>query len=145
MAIKRNSWTNVSPPLEVHEDQRGKIADMFYNENINHIAIISSKKGARRGDHYHKQTMQHTLVTKGSLIYLFQPSDKSKQVNFEVLKEGDIITSNPNEVHTYLFPEDSEFLALTSGLRGGKDYEKDTFRVEPLEIPEEVKNILENN
>ena len=86
MAIKRNIWNNVKEPLEVHEDDRGIIADMFYNEEINHIAAITSKKGSRRGDHYHKQTTQHTLVTKGSLIYLFQPADKSEPVKFEILK-----------------------------------------------------------
>jgi quercetin dioxygenase-like cupin family protein len=143
MAIKRNVFTDVSDPLEMHEDDRGKIADIFYNEQINHVAIITSKKGISRGNHYHKQTTQHTLVTKGSLIYLSQPSDKSEPVKAVLLKPGDIATSSPGEVHAMLFPEDNEFLAFSSGLRGGKDYEKDTFRVPALELPEDMKHHLE--
>ncbi|MDP4039127.1 MAG: hypothetical protein Q8P57_00925 [Candidatus Pacearchaeota archaeon] len=141
MTTRRNIW-NVSPPLEMHEDDRGKIADIFYNENINHVAVITSKKGISRGNHYHKQTTQHTLVTKGSLIYLSQPADKSEPVKAILLKEGDLATSPPNEVHAMLFPEDNEFIVFSSGLRGGQDYEKDTFRVSPLELPEEFKSLL---
>ena len=142
MVLKRNVWIDIKPPLEIHEDARGKIADMFYKADIAHVAIISTKKGGRRGDHYHKETVQHTLVTKGSLIYVYQPSDKSSQVKYILLKEGDLVTSEPFEVHTMLFPENNEFIVFTSGLRGGKDYEKDTFRVNPLELPDEIKNIF---
>lgn len=141
MATHRNVW-KVSPPLEMHEDARGKIADIFYSENVNHIAIITSKKGSVRGNHYHKKTTQHTFVTKGSLIYLSQPADKSEPVKWALLKEGDLATSPPNEVHAMLFPEDNEFLVFSSGLRGGKDYEQDTFRPGPLEVPEQFKHLV---
>ena len=45
---KRNVWTNVKEPLELHEDSRGKIADIFYKEEINHVAIIKTKIGEER-------------------------------------------------------------------------------------------------
>ncbi len=65
--IKRNVWKNVEAPLEVHEDNRGVIADIFYKSGIEHVAIIKSKKGVRRGDHYHKETTQHILITLANL------------------------------------------------------------------------------
>ena len=40
----KNIWENVLNPLELNEDNRGKIVDVFYNENINHVAVINSKQ-----------------------------------------------------------------------------------------------------
>jgi len=142
MSAKKNVWKNVEPPLEVHKDNRGEIADIFYNTKIEHVAIINSKKGVRRGDHYHKETIQHMLITEGSLVYVSQPADKREPVKHALLKKGDLITTPALEIHTLLFPEDNEFIVFTSGLRGGKDYENDTFRVEPLKLPDELKNLV---
>ena len=38
------------------KDSRGSISDIFYKKNINHVAIIKSKAGVKRGDHFHKKT-----------------------------------------------------------------------------------------
>ncbi len=38
--------------LEIHRDNRGIIADVFYPANLNLVAIIDSKPGAIRGNHY---------------------------------------------------------------------------------------------
>ena len=32
---KINIWTDINIPLEFHEDNRGKIADVFYNKKKN--------------------------------------------------------------------------------------------------------------
>ena len=143
--IIRNIWKNVKEPLEVHEDNRGIIADIFYKDDIGHVAIINSKKGVRRGDHYHKETVQHMLITKGSLIYVYQPVDKSQPVKYERISKDEVVTTHPYEIHTLLFDEDNEFIVFSSGLRGGKDYEKDTYRVEPLDLPEDVRNLVSDN
>lgn len=141
----KNIWKDVEAPLEMHEDNRGKIADIFYKANIEHVAVITSKKGVRRGDHYHKETTQHMLMTKGSLIYVYQPVDKSAPVKYVTVKAGELVTTKPLEIHTLLFPEDNEFIVFSSGLRGGQDYEKDTFRVGPLELPEEIQGRVSEN
>ena len=38
------------------KDKRGSISDIFYNENIQHVAIIKSKPNVLRGNHFHKKT-----------------------------------------------------------------------------------------
>lgn len=134
---KKNVWKNIEYPLELHEDERGKIADIFYKKNIQHVAIVSSKKGALRGDHYHKHTVQHMLITKGALEYWYKPVDSDKFAKCEVLRVGDIKTTGPNEIHALRIIEDNEFIVFTDGVRGGKDYESDTFRVTPSLIPRE--------
>ena len=132
---KKNVWTDVQEPLEIHKDERGKIADIFYNENIQHVAIIQSKKDVLRGDHYHKNTIQHMLIIKGSLEYWHKPFGSKEPSKCEILKVGDIISTPAMEIHALKIIEDNEFIVFTVGKRRGKDYELDTFRVTPSIIP----------
>ncbi len=113
-------------------DNRGNISDIFYNHSINPVAIINSKKGTFRGDHYHKFTIQHIYMTKGSLRYYFRRVDEGNdRVKSIVVRQGEIVTTEPNEVHALEILEDNQFIAFSEGKRGGKDYENDTFRVYP--------------
>lgn len=114
------------------KDSRGDISDIFYNHPIDHVAIINSKKGVFRGDHYHKFTTQHIYMTRGSLRYYFRKVDEgNEKVKSVVVKEGEMVTTGPNEVHALEILEDNQFIAFSEGKRGGKDYESDTFRVKP--------------
>lgn len=134
---KKNVWKDVKPPLEIHSDDRGSIADIFYNENIQHVSIIKSRKGALRGDHYHKHTVQWMLITKGSLEYWHKPLGSNEPAKCELLQVGDLRESPPDEIHALRVVEDNEFVVFTQGKRGGKDYESDTFRVSPSIVPQD--------
>ena len=127
---KKNIWGEPIPPLEKHVDSRGEIVDLFYKDTIEHIAVIKSNKGAIRGNHYHKCTTQHMLITKGSLEYWYKPLDSDKKPICVLLEQGDFITTPSNENHALRIVEDNEFIVFTEGVRGGKDYEEDTFRIE---------------
>mgnify|MGYP001241046916 CR=1 FL=1 len=133
---KWNIWKNVIEPLELHENNRGRIVDVFYKSNIKHAAIVDSKPNVLRGDHYHKDAKQHMLMIKGGLEYWYKHVDSIEPAKCEVLREGDIVTTPPFEVHALkILPEGCQFIAFSEGLRGGKDYESDTFRVSPTIIP----------
>lgn len=113
-------------------DERGNISDIFYNHPVHHVAIINSKRGAFRGDHYHKFTTQHIFMTKGSLRYYWRKVDETdSKVKSTVVREGEMVTTGPNEVHSLEMLEDNQFIAFSEGKRGGKDYESDTYRVSP--------------
>lgn len=123
-----------------HKDERGDISDIFYKHRINHVAIINSKKGVFRGDHYHKKTTQHMYMTKGSLRYYYKKVNQSlSQVKSILVKKDEMVTTPPYEVHSLEFPEDNQFIVFSEGKRGGKDYESDTFRVTPSIIEKKRK------
>jgi len=127
---KRNILIDLPKPLEMHQDNRGLISDIFYNSNINHVAYIKTKPNMIRGNHYHKQTTQHILITKGSLEYWYKYINGKEDSNYVLLTEGDIVTTPPLEIHALKILENgNEFIVFSEGLRGGADYEKDTFRV----------------
>lgn len=114
------------------KDSRGDISDIFYSHPVDHVAIINSKRGVFRGDHYHKLTTQHMYMTRGSLRYYYRKlNERNDKVKSIVVKKGEMVSTPPNEVHALEILEDNQFTVFSEGLRGGKDYESDTFRVKP--------------
>tara|TARA_B100000886_G_C20371126_1_gene469604 strand:- start:91 stop:507 length:417 start_codon:yes stop_codon:yes gene_type:complete len=133
----KNIWHlcdhDTSNQLELHEDNRGKIKDIFYNQNIKHIAMITSKPNVIRGNHYHKDATQHILITKGSLEYWYKKLNSNESAQHILMRKGDFVTTPNYEIHALkILSEGCDFIAFSEGLRGGKDYEKDTFRVESI-------------
>jgi dTDP-4-dehydrorhamnose 3,5-epimerase-like enzyme len=134
---KKNIWKNVESPLEMHTDDRGSITDIFYNSKIDHVAVISSEPNSIRGNHYHKETTQHILVTHGSLEYWYKPVFSELNASKIIANKGDLISTPPNEIHALkIGDEGNEFIVFSEGIRGGKDYESDTFRVPNIIIEE---------
>ncbi len=128
-----NIYENEDSALEVHKDDRGVIADVFYNTQIHHVAVVVSEPNVIRGNHYHKETTQHMLITKGELEYWYKPVDSKEGPKMYLTKIGDLISTGPNEIHTLkITDKGNEFIVFSEGKRGGKDYESDTFRVDPI-------------
>ena len=113
-----------------HRDDRGSIMDLIEGANINAVTFISFKKGAVRGNHYHKQTTQWNYVLRGKIRLVAQAGDQVPEE--AILESGGFAVTEPMEKHALVGVEDSEMLVFTQGPRGGKEYESDTFR---LEVP----------
>jgi dTDP-4-dehydrorhamnose 3,5-epimerase-like enzyme len=120
-------------------DERGTISDILYKTEINHVAIIETHHGGViRGNHYHKLSTQHIFMTKGSLRYWYQPLDKSRPVQSILVQEYELVSTPPFEVHALEMIDRSQFIVFSHGMRGGADYEQDTFRVTPILTPEMI-------
>lgn len=116
-----------------HSDDRGDIADIMYREPVDHIAVITSTKGAVRANHYHKETIQWLYLQSGKVESVTQTGDEP--VVSQVMEPGDLIRTDANEKHAIHALEDSVFFVFTRGPRGGEDYESDTFRLETPLVP----------
>lgn len=113
-------------------DDRGDITDLVYKEEFDAVTLIKSKKGAIRGNHYHKETTQYSYILSGKIRAYSQKPDM--KVESAVLEAGDMMLSRPFERHALHAIEDSVILIITKGPRNGTDYEADTYRVEPLHL-----------
>ena len=113
-----------------HVDDRGQIIDIITKDVVEHVSLITSHKGAIRGNHYHKETVQIQYILEGKMKLLTQIPDED--VVTTILERGDLAVIDPLERHTLIALEESIFLVFTRGPRGGEDYEKDTYR---LKIP----------
>ena len=110
-----------------HLDERGSITDIVESMNFNGATIIESKLGCIRGNHYHKKTIQYVYIISGKM------KSTAKKINEEVevaiVGPGELISHEPYEAHNFEALENTLFLVLASGLRSGKDYELDTYRL----------------
>jgi dTDP-4-dehydrorhamnose 3,5-epimerase-like enzyme len=114
------------------EDERGQITDILAKEEIQFVTLITQAKGTTRGNHYHKETIQWNYVLQGKLKLLTQVPDGP--VVSTVLEVGHLAVTDQHERHALEALEDSVFLVFTRGVRGGADYEKDTYRLaQPLQ------------
>ena len=116
-----------------YEDKRGKIIDIFVNLPKDHCSIITFNKGAVRGNHYHKKSCQFSFLLSGELDFYFGKVDKKngklKKLNKRTIKKNTLITHEPYEAHAFRSKKNSVMIAFSCGVRGGKNYEKDTFRL----------------
>ena len=91
--IKVNIFTDKIKDLQKFEDDRGVIADIFYKKPLEHVALIKSKPNTIRGNHYHKKTTQHMLITQGSLEYWFKDVNDDKPAKMILCQRGDLVTT----------------------------------------------------
>ncbi|MBN1688464.1 MAG: WxcM-like domain-containing protein [Candidatus Omnitrophica bacterium] len=107
-------------------DWRGEIYNIFEG-HLGHVALITSKKGSVRANHYHKEDVQYMYLVSGA--YESHSCDVRDPHKKQVLhvKAGDIVYTPPMIAHAQKFTKDSVFLALTTREREQGKYESDTF------------------
>lgn len=118
---------HITRPAVSHEDDRGRIVDLVAGEPFDAVTYITHKKGAVRGDHYHRETLQIIYLIGGRLRIVSQMP--GAEVRTEDAGPGDLIRTPPVERHAVIALEDSEYIVVTRGPRAGAHYESDTFRL----------------
>jgi oxalate decarboxylase/phosphoglucose isomerase-like protein (cupin superfamily) len=118
----------VSRPAVSHRDERGTITDLVTGERFDAITVITSRKGAVRGNHYHQETLQVLYVIRGRIELVTQTP--GGPVRSQHAGPGDLVRTPPVERHAIVALEDSEFIVFTRGPRAGREFETDTFRLE---------------
>jgi len=118
-------------PKTAYKDARGRIVDILDQLPVECVTILSSKRGAVRGNHYHKKTIQYAYILEGKLrLYIQNPGER---IRTRVVRQGDLIVTPPLERHAFEALEDSVMIACAHGPRAGRSYEADTFRLdEPI-------------
>ena len=113
-------------------DARGAITNLFEGR-VEHIALITSKKGSVRANHYHKEDHQYIYLVSGT--YESHCCDVRNPAKKQVLKvrPGDIVYTPPLIAHAQRFIEDSVFLALSTRQREHGKYEEDTVAFSVIE------------
>lgn len=112
----------------VFRDRRGVITDILDGVPVECVTLLSSKKGAVRGNHYHKRTTQYAYILEGR--YRLYTQRSGERVCARVVKKGDLVVNPPNERHAFVAIVDSCMIACAHGPRSGRSFEGDTYRLE---------------
>lgn len=113
----------------VFEDNRGAIFSICEKADV---IRITSVKGAKRANHYHRNHGHVCIVTKGSIMYLERPVGSQNPPTQRYFKVGEQFSTEPMMEHLMLFPdhEVNEFYCFSFGPRDAESYEQDTVRLE---------------
>lgn len=116
-------------------DERGWILNVLETE-IKHVSVIFSKKGAVRGNHFHKVDTQYLYVVSGG--FESRSTDViTGQTRVITAVPGDLVKTPPKVAHTETFIEDTVLVAMYTTPREAIDF-SDTFK-----YPEEASKALE--
>ena len=113
-------------------DNRGDIINVFEGQ-AGHVALITSKKGSVRANHYHKKDHQYIYLISGAYESHGCRVENPSQKQVLQVRSGDIVYTPPLTAHAQKFTEDSVFLALSTLQREKGKYEDDTVAFQVIE------------
>jgi len=152
MSIKPRAWDAVTLPIPLEvshlfkpshfvdypriqipqefQDGRGSIRNIA-DGHLGDVAIIDSRPGAVRANHYHHEDWHFTYVVNGSITYEWTDGIESKNVYRAEFKPGELIFTPKGIPHRMKFSKDTTFVAVSKLSRMAELYEKDTVRLDP--------------
>ena len=108
------------------EDERGIIANIL-EEPISHVAIITSKKGSVRANHYHPKQTQYEYLVSGRYESISKDlNKKDAKEEKQIIEPGSLVITPPMIAHAMRFLEDSVMLNLTTGKRDSHNFSDHT-------------------
>lgn len=121
--MRKYTITKIRP---VFSDVRGTITDLL-NRRLEHVGLITSKKGSIRGCHMHKKSKQFTFVFSGRfrVDLANRPGIKAKRIT---LVKNSMIEIDPRVIHRFQALTDGVLVDMISTSRRDNLYEKDVFR-----------------
>ena len=108
-------------------DERGAITNVL-EEPINHVAIISSKKGTIRANHYHPEQIQYVYLISGKFESVSKDlrGGDDAEVEKVLVNAGNLIATPPMIAHAMRFLDDSVMLNMTTDDRNPENFDKHT-------------------
>lgn len=120
----------IRPPFH---DERGEILNLI-DAPCTSAAVITSNKGAVRGNHYHKTDYHYCWLQYGRMVYYHRPIGDRRPPRRWLITAGQLFYTPPRYEHAMHFLEDSVMLAFARNNREMANYEADTVRV-PSIVP----------
>lgn len=111
-------------------DQRGTIVNIA-DGRLGDVAIIDSRPGAVRANHYHHEDWHFTYVVRGAITYEWTDGIDSNYVHRADFNPGELIFTPKGIPHRMKFSKDTTFVAVSKLSRMAELYEKDTVRLDP--------------
>jgi quercetin dioxygenase-like cupin family protein len=113
------------------EDDRGMIQNLIESAGVNAVAIIHSKAGSKRSNHYHLESDHYLYIVSGSLLYYERlPNESSANIAPTFVTAGEIIFTPPGVVHLTEFLSDTVMISIGSNPRSHHHHENDLVREE---------------
>ena len=126
---EKDSWPRepLVPLEQPFADVRGSIQPLV-EMMMRSAALITSKKGTTRGNHYHKTDWHYCYMLSGAMEYYERPVGGVEKPMRLIVKTGQMVFTPPMVEHAMKFREDTTWLTLSRNPRDQKSYEADIIR-----------------
>jgi len=128
--INANQAYPLIEAFQTYFDDRGAILNIA-DGDIGDVAIIKSEAGSVRASHFHHKDWHLCYLIQGRLRYVWKDSIESKSKSL-VLEFGQSVITPPLIPHKFEFIEKSIMVVVSKLSRSEMNYEKDTFRLDPI-------------
>lgn len=128
MAQAADAVLPIRPPFT---DERGEILNLV-DMPFTSAAVITSVKGAIRGNHYHQTDYHYCWLQRGRMVYYQRPAGATGAPQRWEIAAGQLFYTPPMHEHAMHFTEDSVLLVFAKNNREMAHYEADTIRIAPL-------------
>ena len=113
---------------DIFINDKGRIINILF-EPVQSVAIIESKRGSIRSNHYHKSDAHWLYVVSGSMMYYERDLDGSNRIEI-VVNAGEMVFSDAMKIHKTKFLEDSVLISMAKKIRDHEHHEEDVVREE---------------
>lgn len=110
------------------ENQNGVIYNLVLS-SMNSAAIITSKQGSVRANHYHKTDWHYAYLISGEIEYHHRKVGNTSDRQKLTISPGQMFFTPPMVEHAMVFTKDSVFLTLAKNIRTHDNHEEDVVRV----------------
>ncbi len=113
-------------------DKRGSLKKIAMKSrigmDIEEIYVLYSNKGAVRGNHYHKQTIEYFTVLEGIAVFSLKDLDTGDSQTVKISSDDNIIVKVPaNVVHAFRNDADQPMVMLAVSSREYNPDDDDTY------------------
>lgn len=111
-----------------HQDERGWIMNL--REGLSGgVAIIESREGTVRSNHWHKTDSHLLYILKGSCLYFERPVGSTDIPVPIIYGMGDMFYTPPQVEHAIVFVAQTTMISISDRPRDHESHEEDVVRV----------------
>ncbi len=99
-------------------------------EPVTSTAIITSRSGTTRANHYHKTDWHYAYIVSGRIIYFERDVGDTQIPEPWIYRSGEMFFTPPLREHCMVFPEDTVFFTMAKNIRSHDSHESDLIRVD---------------
>jgi len=117
------------PPGTNFKNKNGIIKNLLF-QKLTSVALIDSKAGSVRANHYHLTDWHYAYVLDGYIDYYWRPVKSKSKPQKKRYKKGSMFFTPPLLEHAMFFPVKTSFLTFAKNIREHTKHEKDLVRIE---------------
>lgn len=130
LVSEKNYPSDPTVPLgSTFKNKNGLIKNLLF-QKLTSVALIESKAGSVRANHYHLTDWHYAYVTDGYIDYFWRPVGSKIKPKKKRFKKGSMFFTPPLVEHAMFFPVKTIFLTFAKNVREHDNHEKDLVRIE---------------